>query len=115
MHRLGRRALRIMAAGAVAAAVLAPAAAVGQEYPTPNSVPTVSADPGGSNPGASRPDAGARSRGTETSGTGSDSGTLPVTGGDAAGLALIGLGITGAGLVLVRLARRPAQGSNLTV
>lgn len=102
--RIQKRALRLLAAGTVAAGVMLPAVALaqqgGDQYPTPSSTPelpsTVPEDlliPGGSST-------------TETSGGG---GSLPVTGGQIAGLTLIGLGITGAGVVMVRLGRRPAR------
>ncbi|MGQ0802702.1 MAG: hypothetical protein ACT4PI_02385 [Actinomycetota bacterium] len=100
--RIQKRALRLLAAGTVAAGVMLPAVALAQQggdpYPTPSSTPTVPST-------ASQPTAGGTST-TETSGGG---GSLPVTGGQIAGLTLIGLGITGAGVVMVRLGRRPAR------
>jgi hypothetical protein len=98
--RIRKRALRLLAAGTVAAGVMLPAVAMAQEdpYPTPSSTPEVpSTVPDTVTPGGAA---------VETAGGG---GTLPVTGGQIAGLTLIGLGITGAGVVLVRLGRRPAR------
>lgn len=99
-----KRALRLLAAGTVVAGVLLPAAAMaqegGDEYPTPSSTPDVpstvpaTAVPGGTSTSVERGDGG---------------GSLPVTGGQIAGLTLIGLGITGAGVVMVRLGRRPVR------
>ncbi|MGH8983317.1 MAG: hypothetical protein ACRDY6_05510 [Acidimicrobiia bacterium] len=94
-----QRALRVVAAGAVVAGVMLPAAAVAQQdpvYPTPTSTPKVTEPPRVS--GAARP---AVERPTRQD-------TLPVTGGQIAGLALIGLGITGAGVAMVRIGRRRA-------
>ena len=102
--RIQKRALRLLAAGTVVAGVMLPAVALaqegGDEYPTPSSTPEVPSTvpddvvtPGGQTA-------------VETSGGG---GSLPVTGGQIAGLTLIGLGITGAGVVMVRLGRRPAR------
>jgi hypothetical protein len=101
-----RRALRLLAAGTVAAGVSLPAVAMaqqgGDEYPTPSSTPEVpstvpeTAVPGGTSTSVER-------------GADGGGGSLPVTGGQIAGLTLIGLGITGAGVVMVRLGRRPAR------
>lgn len=101
--RIHKRALRLLAAGTVAAGVMLPAVALaqegGDEYPTPSSTPEVpSTVPGTVTAGGSTA--------VDTSGGG---GSLPVTGGQIAGLTLIGLGVTGAGVVMVRLGRRPAR------
>jgi len=95
-RRITQRALRLVAAGAVVMGVMLPAAALAQQdpvYPTPGSTPEVN-DPGG-----------VSSTSAETT-TYED--TLPVTGGQIAGLALIGLGITGAGVAMLRIGRRRA-------
>jgi hypothetical protein len=94
-----QRALRLIAAGAVVTGVMLPAAAVAQQdpvYPTPSDPPQV-ADASGSSGSPGAP--------VETA-TYED--TLPVTGGQIAGLALIGLGVTGAGVAMVRIGRRRA-------
>ena len=103
MSKVRKRALRLLAAGTITAGVMLPAVAMaqegGDEYPTPSTTPNVpstvpdTAVPAGSSTG-------------ETVGGG---GSLPVTGGQIAGLTLIGLGITGAGVVMVRLGRRPVR------
>jgi hypothetical protein len=94
MQATQRRARRLLVAGAIAAGVMVPSAAVAQEYPTPTDPPSVTADPG----------AGSSSSVTDPGGT-----RLPVTGGQVAGLTLIGLGAAGAGAVLVRIGRRPVR------
>lgn len=107
-----RRVLRLLAAGTVAAGVSLPVVAMaqegGDEYPTPTSTPevptTVPTVPGGT---STQIDRGAPGDGG--GGGGGGGGVLPVTGGQIAGLTLIGLGITGAGVVMVRLGRRPAR------
>jgi hypothetical protein len=101
-----KRALRLLAAGTVAAGASLPAVAMaqegGDEYPTPTSTPDVPSTvpeapvPGGISTSVERGDGGG-------------GGALPVTGGQIAGVTLIGLGITGAGLVMLRLGRRPAR------
>ena len=58
-------------------------------------------------------DTGTQGQGTGGSGTGSNtsgqgSGSLPFTGGDVAGMALIGIGLAAGGTVLVRSNRRRA-------
>jgi len=101
--RIQKRALRLLAAGTVVAGVMLPAVALaqqgGDEYPTPSSTPEVPSTASQATTGGSTA--------VETSGGGG--GSLPVTGGQIAGLTLIGLGITGAGVVMVRLGRRPAR------
>ena len=100
--KIKKRALRLFAAATVAAGVMLPVVAVapegGDEYPTPSSTPTV--------PSTASP---ATAGGASTTTVSSGGGSLPVTGGQIAGLTLIGLGITGAGVVMVRLGRRPAR------
>jgi len=92
--RFTQRAVRIAAVSGIAFAAIAPAAA----YATPPAYP----DGGGTNtpndPGATQV------KGT----TATKSATLPFTGGDVAGLALIGAGAVGAGVVIVRQTRRKA-------
>jgi hypothetical protein len=98
-QRLHRRGRRLLAAAAVAAGVMVPTALAAQEYPTPDDPPSVATDPSDpADPAVSDPSA-----------TGSGGSTLPVTGGQIAGLTLIGLGAAGAGVVLVRMGRRPAR------
>jgi hypothetical protein len=92
-----QRALRLVAAGAVVTGVMLPVAAVAQQdpvYPAPPSTPEVT------DPGTVSSDSGEVTVYEDT---------LPVTGGQIAGLALIGLGVTGAGVAMVRLGRRPAR------
>ncbi|MGH9048252.1 MAG: hypothetical protein ACRDY4_00815 [Acidimicrobiia bacterium] len=95
-----QRALRLIAAGAVVTGVMLPAAALAQQdpvYPTPSSTPEVTNPPAVAGGGASTSvePVGARE-------------TLPFTGGEIAGLTLIGLGVTGAGVAMVRIGRRRA-------
>jgi hypothetical protein len=103
--RFEKRVLRVVAAGTVALGALLPAAAMaqegGDEYPTPSSTPEVpSTVPETAVPGGIT---------TSLDTGGGGGGALPVTGGQIAGLTLIGLGITGAGVVMARLGRRPAR------
>ena len=102
------RALRFLAAATVTGAVMLPTVALAQDdsYPTPTTTPTVdTTTPSGDQvvPGGSTT---SEQVGGEQVGGG---GALPVTGGQIAGLTLIGLGITGAGVVMVRLGRRPVR------
>jgi len=97
---IGRRVLRVTAAAAVVGGVMLPAAALAQQdpvYPTPTSTPVVT-DPAQA--------AGSSASRTQTVAVSEE--TLPVTGGQIAGLALIGLGVTGAGVAMVRIGRRRA-------
>jgi hypothetical protein len=104
-----KRALRLLAAATVSAGVFVPAVAMaqegGDEYPTPSSTPAVpSTGSAGAGGVSATEDPGGVSATEDPGGAG---GSLPVTGGQIAGLTLIGLGITGAGVVMVRLGRRP--------
>jgi hypothetical protein len=94
-----RKLRRVLAAGAiVVGALLVPAgAALAQDdtYPTPSSTPTTPSSVGGSS--------------TQVDVPADPGGTLPVTGGQLAGLTLAGLGVTGVGVALVVLARRPQR------
>jgi hypothetical protein len=73
---------------------MAPTAALAQtDYPTPSSTPSVGAEP--TDPG------GAQATRGESSG-----GALAFTGSEVVALSLVGLGLTGAGVVLVGLGRR---------
>ena len=93
------KALRLLAAGAVAAAVSLPGAAMAQgvgAYGGGND------HQGGSNSGNGSNEAGSAG----ASGTG---GTLPFTGGDVVGLALIGAGAIIGGTALVRSGRRRVE------
>jgi hypothetical protein len=95
-----KRLLGVTAAAAVVAGVMLPAAALAQEdpvYPAPTSTPVVT-DPAQTG--------GASASRAETVAVSEE--TLPVTGGQIAGLALIGLGVTGAGVGMVRIGRRRA-------
>lgn len=93
-RKIRSTARRLLLAGAVTAGVLVPAsAAVAQEYPTPSTTPPV--------PSTSSTQV--------SSGGASTGGTLPVTGGELAGMTLAGLGVTGAGVALVAAARRRPQ------
>lgn len=94
-----QRALRLVAAGAVVAGVMLPAAAVAQQdpvYPTPSSTPEVTNPPRGSSGSSTSIDVSSSQE------------TLPFTGGEIAGLTMIGLGVTGAGVAMVRIGRRRA-------
>jgi hypothetical protein len=61
--------------------------------------------PNGGNPPAVTPD---DNQGITRTNTGGQPSTLPFTGGDVAGLAMIGAAATGAGVVIVRRGRRTA-------
>lgn len=85
-----QRAVRAAAAGGIALAVLAPAtAAFAADYPNGNT-PGTPTDPGSQ----------------VKSNTASNSSSLPFTGSDVAGLAVIGAGAALAGVVMVRHSRR---------
>lgn len=82
------RALRVAAVSGIVLGTLAPTAAMAATYPN-----------GGSNNGTSDPGSQVASRTAGQS-------TLPFTGSDAAGLAVIGAGAALAGVVMVRHGRR---------
>ena len=89
-RKFAGRALRIAAVSGIALGALAPTAAHAACYP--NNCTNDPGDPGGT---------------TDVKpATASKSSTLPFTGGDAAGLALIGVGAVAAGTVFVRQSRR---------
>jgi len=90
-----KRLLLAMATSAVLFVATPMAAHAGDYGTTPNNVvPTPPAQVLGEN------------LSTGTSGTSTPSGTLPVTGGDIAGMTIIGLGAVATGTVLVRRSRR---------
>jgi hypothetical protein len=98
MQKVGMRAqaLRLLVAGGVAAAVMLPGAAMAQD---------VGAYGGGDNhPGGSS--GGPGSSETGSTGTTSPGGSLPFTGGDVVGLALIGAGALVGGTALVKSGRK---------
>jgi hypothetical protein len=87
-HSFKRRALGAAAATGIALSVLAPSAAFAADYPNGgNSDPNVASN-------------------TASNSSSSGSSTLPFTGGDVVGMALIGAGTAGAGLVMVRRSRK---------
>ncbi len=102
MEKVGMRAkaLRLLAAGGVAAAVMLPGAAMAQE---------VSTYGGGNTPPPSTAGSGNGSQGVGSTGTES-SGSLPFTGGDVVGLVLIGAGAVLGGTALVRQGRKGVAG-----
>jgi hypothetical protein len=87
-HSFTGRALRIAAASGIVLGVLAPTAAFAADYP----------DGGGG--GGTDPSSQVKAN------TASNSSSLPFTGSDAAGLAVIGAGAALAGVVMVRHSRR---------
>jgi hypothetical protein len=92
---IGARALRLIAAGGVAAAVMLPGVAHAD---------TTSCSYASTNCGSSQ---GTQSSGSSSgNSTSSDGSSLPFTGGDVVGLALIGAGAVVGGTVLVRSGRR---------
>jgi hypothetical protein len=93
---IGVKALRLLTAGGIAAAVMLPGAAMAQscDYGTGTCSGNQSAQGG---PGSSQ----TGSAGANTSGE-----SLPFTGGDVAGLAIIGFGAVVGGTVLARSGRR---------
>lgn len=96
MRTITKRVLRLLAIGAIVAGVMVPVAAAAQQdpvYPTPTSAPEVRRPPTPDGAVTARPVPVSRDR-------------LPVTGGQIAGLALIGLGVTGAGVAMVRVGRQ---------
>jgi hypothetical protein len=89
------KALRLLAAGGVAAAVMLPGAAMAQDVASYGGGNSHNGSAGG-NPGSS-----------ETGSQGAtNSGSLPFTGGDVVGLALIGAGAIVGGTALARSGRR---------
>lgn len=88
-QKFAGRALRVVAVSGIVFGTLAPAAALAAPYPDVNQTNTTR-DPGSQVQAA----------------TASRSSTLPFTGGDAAGLAIIGVGAVAAGAVFVRQSRR---------
>jgi hypothetical protein len=98
MAALGIRAkaLRFIAAGGIAAAVMLPGAAMAQTctYGT------------GTCQGKSGIDGPGSTQDAKSSGATSDGGSLPFTGGDVVGLALIGVGAVAGGTALARSGRR---------
>ena len=100
MQMVGMRAkaLRLLAAGGVMAAVMLPGAAMAQD---------VSGYGGGNDhPGSSSGTPGSQE--TESTGAQSSGGSLPFTGGDVVGLALIGAGAVVGGTMLVKSGRKKA-------
>lgn len=92
-----RRLLRLIAATVVVGGVMAPAAAVAQQYPTPSSAPTVTTS------ASESPQTGPTDPGRV------QTRTLAFTGGQLAALTVAGLGAIGIGLVFLRLGRRQAR------
>lgn len=88
-NSLGRRALRVAAAGGIVLGALAPATvAFAADYPSGTTGST--GDPGSE----------------VAANTTTNSSTLPFTGGDVAGLAAIGAGAAVAGVVMVRHSKK---------
>jgi hypothetical protein len=92
------KALRLLAASGVVAAVMLPTAAMAQEVGTYG---------GGNNPPPSVPDSPGSSE-TGSTGVSNTTGSLPFTGGDVVGLALIGAGAVVGGTALVKSGRKKA-------
>jgi hypothetical protein len=91
------KALRLVAAGGVAAAVMLPSAAMAQDVATYGG--------GGTHPNEGGQGTGSGEPGT-TAANNSTGGSLPFTGGDVIGLALIGAGAIVGGTALVRSGRK---------
>jgi hypothetical protein len=87
-HSFKRRALGVAAASGIALSVLAPSAAFAADYPN-------GGDPGDPTNVAAN-----------TASNSNSSSSLPFTGADAAGMAVIGAGAALAGVVMVRHSRR---------
>jgi hypothetical protein len=87
-HSITGRALRVAAAGGIVLGVLAPTAAFAADYPNGGGGSTV--EPSSQ----------------VAANTATNSSTLPFTGTDAAGMAVIGAGAALAGVVMVRHSRR---------
>jgi hypothetical protein len=98
MEKVGMRAkaLRLLAAGGVVAAVMLPTAAMAQD---------VSSYGGGNTPPSSTPGNGNGSQHVGSTGT-TNQESLPFTGGDVVGLVLIGTGALLGGTALVRQGRK---------
>jgi hypothetical protein len=90
------KALRLLAAGGVVAAVMLPTAAMAQDVSTYGS---------GNTPPPSNPTQDTGSKAVEATGAQSQD-SLPFTGGDVVGLALIGAGAVLGGTALVRQGRK---------
>jgi hypothetical protein len=91
------KALRLVAAGGVAAAVMLPSAAMAQDVGTYGG--------GGTNPNGGGKGPGSTSQ-AASSGANNSGGSLPFTGGDVVGLALIGAGAIVGGTALARSGRK---------
>lgn len=87
-HSMTKRALRVAAASGIVLGVLAPTAAFAADYP------------GGTNNPPSDPGSQVAAK------TATNSSTLPFTGSDVAGMAVIGAGAALAGVVMVRHSKR---------
>jgi uncharacterized surface anchored protein len=96
-----RRIWKLLGAAAIVGGVMAPTAALAQDYPTPSSSPTATTGPSSVE--------GASVRGAQVTRPSRRGSTLPFTGGEIAALTLVGLGVTGAGVVLVGFGRRRTQ------
>jgi uncharacterized surface anchored protein len=91
-RKFASRALRVVAVSGISLFAIAPTAAhAACAYPGNNCTPTDPSDPGAT---------------TVQGATAAKSSTLPFTGGDVTGLALIGVGAVAAGTVFVRQSRR---------
>jgi hypothetical protein len=95
-----RRVLRLIATAAVVGGVMVPAAALAQEYPSPTTDPTPTTAHTGSQTAATP---------ASPVSTKVQTGTLPFTGGQLAGLTVAGLGAVGVGLVFLRFGRKRAR------
>ncbi len=92
-RKFASRALRVVAVSGISLFAIAPTAAhAACAYPGTNCTPTDPTDPG--------------SKTVVQGATAAKSSTLPFTGGDVTGLALIGVGAVAAGTVFVRQSRR---------
>jgi len=88
-RKFAGRALRVAAVSGIVLGTLAPTAAFAAPYPNGGDPPS-EVDPGSQ----------------VQNNAATNSGSLPFTGGDAAGLAIIGIGAVAAGTVIVRQSRR---------
>jgi hypothetical protein len=92
------KALRLIAAGGVVAAVMLPGAAMAQTTGCPYGTGSCGGNQGqNSGPGSSQ---------TGSAGATNPGGSLPFTGGDVVGLAVIGVGAIAGGTALARSGRR---------
>jgi hypothetical protein len=96
---IGVKALRLLTAGGIAAAVMLPGAAMAQ-----------SCDYGSGSCGGNQGSQGGPGSSQTGSAGANSSGSLPFTGGDVVGLTIIGLGAVGGGAVLARSGRRRNAG-----